>query len=248
VRGEVIKPECEKIIKMISATIEFNNAGARCLEAGKAHLVKVAWDLFKGSLEVYKQFCRSPSTKTEVEPSRFEIIQRAELHLLNIEDIIAPSSDSGSPLETSREASVASLKIGGMFHPYLLRAPFLIDETNIIGGIPQSARRIGASIIFNLGLVEQLRSPSSKQVIALYQLATELVGGTESGRLGIALINNIAVWCFANDDLNASQRCLEHLCRMLERGSGFFDKAELSGLVSNIKFLLIPRFFASPAA
>jgi hypothetical protein len=68
--------------------------------------------------------------------------------------------------------------------------------------------------------------------------------------LGLALINNIGVWCYENHDIEASQRCLDYLARILQNPNigQLVDCEGCSAVTRNVIYMLTPRGSASPAA
>ena len=95
-----------------------------------------------------------------------------------------------------------------------------------------------------------MKHRQSKQAVALYELAMTLLTGDAVDILGIALVNNIGVWCYENDDEEGAFTCMGHLASFI-RSNGVHDtigQEEREGLHSNVLFLLNPPFAASPAA
>jgi hypothetical protein len=76
-----------------------------------------------------------------------------------------------------------------------------------------------ATIIFNLALVDHLKNPFSDHAIALYELALKLRSGLfKEDVSGIALINNIGVWCYENGDIDSAMNCMSHLSHYVSGG------------------------------
>jgi hypothetical protein len=105
-------------------------------------------------------------------------------------------------------------------------------------------------VIFNLALVEHMFNRTSPQAVALYELSTSLLVGQVVNELSVALINNIGVWCYENDDIDTAQSCMDHLSRILRNPSGrrLLSDGDCKSVLSNISCMLMPRGTNSPAA
>ena len=111
-----------------------------------------------------------------------------------------------------------------------------------------AARMSSATIIFNLALVDHLSNRFSTQAISLYELASTLISGYPCNTLGLALLNNIGVWCYESGDTTASERCMKELLKLVEKHGDSMDPRERQGVLNNIHWFLNPHFTASPAA
>jgi hypothetical protein len=236
----------------------FNNAGASFLEVGHG---RAAWDLFKGALEVKLASERSIDQQGARIGELDTYVRKAEYHMQNLANYPLNNTGTGDASllfeYPSMRGSVVQLdsSTGCLFDPYISCHPFrIIDEPSIAGPATRLAAkeitmsaRASTMIIFNLALVDQLHNRSSNHAISLYELATTLMVGEEVGPVGIALINNIGVWCYDNEDVQGGLRCMDHLSSILDRCNSV-DKGERARLVSNIQLMLIPPDSASPAA
>jgi hypothetical protein len=236
----------------------FNNAGASYLEAGHG---RAAWDLFKGALEVKLASERSTDQQASRIGELDTYVRKAEYHMQNLASY--PSNNTGTGAASllfeypSMRGRVVPLdsSTGCLFDPYISCHPFrIVDEPSIAGPATKPAAeeitmsaRASTMIIFNLALVDHLHNRSSNHAISLYELATTLMVGEEVGPVGIALINNVGVWCYDNEDVQGGLRCMDHLSSILDRCSSV-EKGERARLVSNIQLMLIPPDSASPAA
>ena len=187
-----------------------------------------------------------------------------------------PYYDQVAPTTGRRHPLFRSSGSGGVFHfgshaprtldcddnePFTLYTPFIYaksiklpedrNATSIetTSSTTTTSRRDSAAIIFNLALVDHMQHRKSKQAVALYELAMTLLTGDAVDILGIALVNNIGVWCYENEDEDGALRCMGHLATFV-RSNGVNIEQEMirEGLHSNILFLLNPPFAASPAA
>lgn len=110
------------------------------------------------------------------------------------------------------------------------------------------SRKESATVIFNLALVDHLRNRASTQAVQLYELAMTLLTGEVVDELGIALMNNIAAWCFENGDSEGTMACLSHLNNFLGACSGLLDQEQRDGLQANVLWMANSSYVASPAA
>jgi hypothetical protein len=240
----------------------FNNAGVSFLEAGHG---AVAWDLFKGALEVNLASERSRGQQASHFGESDTYIRKAESHMQNLENysfINATNTATDSLLfeypSMRGEGILVPLdsSTGCFFKPYISCRPFRIaDEPSNAGPsralASEEDRTMSATeittIIFNLALFDHLHRRTSNQAISLYELATTLMVGEDLCSLAVALINNIGVWCYDSGDIFGALRCMDHLSQILD-GCDSLDERERGRLVSNIQRMLIPPSSASPAA
>jgi hypothetical protein len=237
----------------------FNNAGASCLEAGYG---RAAWDLFKGALEVKLTSERSSDQQASRIGELDTYVRNAEYHMQNLANYRLNNTGTGTDSHLFEYPSMRGGMVpnesstGCLFDPYISCHPFRIDDEPSIAGPTtelaakerkMSATRASTMIIFNLALVDQLHNRSSNHAISLYKLALTLMVGEDVGPVVIALINNIGVWCYDNEDLQGGLRCMDHLSSVLHVCNSV-DEEERARLVSNIQLMLIPPFSASPAA
>jgi hypothetical protein len=234
-------------------SIEFNNAGVDCIEAGH---YGVAWDLFKGALEVKLAVERGEkqglSDECVLKMMNNSYVIKAAGHLSNLDSyltaaVMAPtitlpprSTDS----TTSRYQQIEHVPPSEfLYSPYLYCHPIRLQEDT-----DSSSRRESATIIYNLALVDHMKHRCSEQAVALYELAMTLMTGDTVDILGVALVNNIGVWCYENGDIDGALTCMVHLSSFLNAGSTLLiDQEEKEGLNSNVLWLTQPPF-ASPAA
>ena len=180
-------------------------------------------------------------------------VNKAAGHLLNVDSYLTatvmtptitppppPSTDS----TTSRYQQIGHVPPSEfLYSPYLYCHPIRLQED-----ADSSSRRESATIIFNLALVDHMKHRCSEQAVALYELAMTLMTGDTVDILGIALVNNIGVWCYETGDIDGALTCMVHLSSFLSAGSALLvDQEEKEGLNSNILWLTQPPF-ASPAA
>jgi hypothetical protein len=126
-----------------------------------------------------------------------------------------------------------------------------------------------AKIIFNLALVEHVVDPSSQNVVSLYELSSKLLSKEYiTDLVQVAVINNIAVWFYENDNADAAQVCMEYLSKEINAQRKQSDeslsptsatynhnvafvhipKKLMSLIKSNIEFILAPSCTVSAAA
>ena len=244
---------------MQEPSVRLNNAGVDCLEAGDH---KLAWDFFKGSLEVKLAMERCGMENSADGSSRFSLeeaaasnvyIQRAEDHYLRLDEYLTSNRDGfGSERDAEDPETSSQLQTHGsssqsdhyFYTPFLYSRPLRLQEP----GIGASTRRDSATVIFNLAVVDHIRNRDSKQAIALYELAMTLLTGDPVDILGIALVNNIGVWCHENNDEEGAMGCMRNLAAFVRSCNLDLAQADREGLHSNIIFLLNPPLVASPAA
>eukprot|EP00538_Stauroneis_constricta_P009155 CAMPEP_0119567716 /NCGR_PEP_ID=MMETSP1352-20130426/36752_1 /TAXON_ID=265584 /ORGANISM="Stauroneis constricta, Strain CCMP1120" /LENGTH=376 /DNA_ID=CAMNT_0007617003 /DNA_START=150 /DNA_END=1280 /DNA_ORIENTATION=+ len=111
-----------------------------------------------------------------------------------------------------------------------------------------ATRKDSAMIIFNLALLDQLRNERSAQAVALYELSMTLITGDLVDELGIALVNNIGVWCYQNGDMEGAANCMRHLMHFLNKCDMSLDVKDKEGLHANVLWILSSPQLASPAA
>jgi hypothetical protein len=209
---------------MSQRSIEYNNAGVDCTEAGQH---RMAWDLFKGALEVKLTLERIDGSIHSIESRAGAncYIAKAEAHLCSLTSWTLKDSAIFSCLGLKTSTSMQSRETW-----------------------EASPRRESAAIIFNLALVDHLKSRSSEQAVALYELAMTLLTGATVDLLGVALMNNIGVWCYENGDLDGSLKCMAHLHSFSCAADCEMGSEQRDGLQSNMLWLTNPPFAASPAA
>jgi hypothetical protein len=236
----------------------FNNAGASFLEAGHG---RAAWDLFKGALEVKLASERSSDQQASRLGTIDTYVRKAEYHIQNQANYRLNNTDNGTGSllfdYPSMRGAVMPLEssTGCLFDPYISCHPFrIVDEPSIAGPTTELAAkdrtmsaRASTMIIFNLALVDHLHNRSSNHAISLYELASTLMAGEDVGPVSIALINNIGVWCYDNEDVQGGLRCMDHMSSALHVCNSV-DEEERARLESNIQLMLIPPYSASPAA
>lgn len=125
-----------------------------------------------------------------------------------------------------------------------------------------AAGNASATIIFNLALIDHMRNSCSEHAIALYDLALRLRSGLPLDDVaGIALINNIGVWCYENGDIDNAMNCMSHISPLIIDGPSSpsltsSDEAVLVGmdedqrraLRANVVWFMNPTYQTSPAA
>ncbi len=251
----------------MSRSIQYNNAGVALTEAGRH---KVAWELFKGALELklaverYGADVQDDDEFVAVVQKDNAYIQRAEHHFRSMTNYVKPVStpqlipsfdrdtdrvhnpSSTYSISQSPSATNSSMQadlMEDMYSPFLFRKAMRLDPN-----IQIPTRKESATVIFNLALVDHLKNRSSEQAVQLYELAMTLLTGDVVDALGIALMNNIGVWCYENGDLDGTRTCMGHLATFLCSCSSVMDEEQRDGLQANILWLTNPPFAASPAA
>lgn len=260
-----MKPDIE------SQAVHFNNAGVACFCSDP----KKAWELFKGALEVKLAI---EQTMTSQLPANLPLYYEDLLsnpHVQRAQTILeegdegqgenASSEHDNMLMEVTLEegeaprtqASSTTLykcfsELGDIFYtPFLFSEPFLIPDLEAISPSEhQASSTSSASIIFNLALVEHLFNQTSHQALSLYELATSLLAGKNINGLSMALINNIGVWCYENDDIDAAQRCMDYLSRIMRNPCylEMINTDDQASIRRNICCMLTPRCTTSPAA
>eukprot|EP00980_Cylindrotheca_fusiformis_P007575 scaffold1580_cov116-Cylindrotheca_fusiformis.AAC.10 len=225
---------------MSQRSIEYNNAGVDCIEAGQH---RMAWDLFKGALEV-----KLSLELVESKATGNGYIEKAEKHFISLKSRMysCESSDAGLSASTRSQSSATWESFNSdpsLYSPFLFTDPIRLDAHPRF-----SAKRESAAIIFNLALADHLKSRRSEQAVALYELAMTLLTGTTVDFLGIALMNNIGVWCYDNGDTNGSINCMAHLSCFITAMDCEMTPEQIEGVQTNILWLANPPFPASPAA
>jgi len=252
-------------------SIEYNNAGVACTEAGYH---KVAWELFKGALELRLAMERGDKSMNDITHDEDVLtafrdnayIQRAEDHFRNITKYVRtiPSSSSLSrkPMDSGDSGRVnASFTynttqpqnsnqspfqidlMDDIYSPFLFRRPMRLSPDDDV-----PTRKESATVIFNLALVDHIKNRCSEQAVQLYELAMTLLTGDVVDELGIALMNNIGVWCYENGDMDGTMTCMGHLSTFLGSCGSAVNQEQRDGLQANILWLSHPPFAASPAA
>lgn len=246
-------------------SVQYNNAGVACIEAGYH---KVGWELFKGALEVKLALERGTiahedrnDAQSNSESKVNSYIQKAENHLLNLQKYLSAPfasldrdmdfSQSETPtlggLSATRESSRSKPSMQNltddMYIPFLFCKPIELPNDSQL-----STRSESATIIFNLALVDHIKNRTSAQVVQLYELAMTLLAGDVVEGLGIALMNNIGVWCYENGDMDSTLVFMRHLSKVLVASETRLSFQERHGIRSNILWLTNPPIVASPAA
>jgi len=254
----------------LAKAVQFNNAGVACFRSEP----KKAWELFKGALEVklaMERTSMNSSRQAPATPALFEQLSAENAYVKRAQTILEEGNDDDAmdldpnnvgdsnvvtleEVEASRILVSSTLcqqfgkELGNIFYtPFLFTKPFLIPDQDAISP-SEMARTTSAIVIFNLALVEHLFNRSSNQAVSLYELATSLLVGQTVDQLGLALINNIGVWCYENDDLDAAQRCMDHLSRIMRSCHHLVSDADQAAILRNICCLLTPSGSTSPAA
>lgn len=224
---------------------EFNNAGVDCFKAGE---YRMAWDLFKGALE-YKLLrdntTRLPQDTTtsshHVESNAY--IERAESHLFLMRSKLGSQKyldPFGQCMCTRNRQSYDN----SLYSPFLFASPIKLGSSQ-----DMTSRKESATIIFNLAIIEHLKNRDSEQAVALYELAMTLLTGDAVDFLGLALMNNIGVWCYENNDQDSALTCMGHVANFVVSCESIVDEEAMDGLQANILWLLTnPQYTASPAA
>lgn len=227
--------------------VAYNNAGVTFLEAGNP---KAAWELFKGALEV--KLAREKTLDfSETRPYESgSFAMRAEKRLSELEDLLVDPSSEGCAIPQRCRRKIE--KVDCVYRPHIYARPFRIEEEFYRRNNPEdsqlSSRKASATIIFNLALLDHVCSLSPREAISLYELASSLIVGQSMDALGVALMNNIGIWCFEHGDFNASQRCMEHMSQVIRCVNRFIDEEDCEGVVHNMLWILSPPTTASPAA
>lgn len=230
-------------------SIDFNNAGVRCVQIGEH---RMAWDLFKGALEVKLAIERVFEANADVQSYRNSntYIARAEAHLTRIESSRKDDKFFAKEGEVTTSPRMQSIATWEKFSAdSSLYTPFLFADPISLGKDPDiTTRRESAAIIFNLALTEHLKTRCCDQAISLYELSMTLLAGDSVDLLGISLMNNIGVWCYENGDLAGCARCMGHLVGFTNALFSELDSEQREGVQSNILWLAHPPCSASPAA
>jgi hypothetical protein len=192
----------------------FNNVGVSCFLSGYH---KSASTLFKGSLEVQLAVERCKESSSVVPYSTFAnenpyvaLAQRVlETHLTCIYDKYSGISSTdfssvdmiGNPGQEWGLEEVVLVEMGDiLYKPYLFSRPFFIRKS-----WDESARFNAVIIIFNLALMEQIYDRRSPKALSLCKLAMSLLVGQPMNDVFVALVNNIAVCYYENDDFDSAQ-------------------------------------------
>lgn len=222
---------------------EYNNAAVVCMQT---NYFKVAWDLFKGALELHLAHEKSRADKdgsfhlTQVSK---DFIERADAHY---QRCIASGMMQSCPpglVECHGEDE-------NFCHLFLFRNPINIPN-NL--PTPVASSFAGLSIIFNIALIEQVRNPSSLQSIQLYKLAASLLTGNElEAHLEVAIMNNTGVWYHESGDTSQAEKYMRNLSRIVESlpEDSPVRKSSRSygGIIFNLTWFRNPRYRVSPAA
>lgn len=227
-------------------SIEYNNAGVGCIKTAK-HCI--AWDLFKGALEVKLAIERTGEAYADIRSFQISnsYIARAETHLMILKSF---QNELKFPPEEQVSPRIQSIETWEKYSSDAsLYAPFLFTDPIMLGVDPNmTTKRESAAIIFNLALTEHLKARCSEQAISLYELSMTLVAGDSVDILGISLMNNIGVWCYENGDQEGCDKCMGHLMSFTSALSSELEPELREGVQSNILWLAHPPCTASPAA
>lgn len=245
-KGNVLLRHPQKNTKMdVRLAINFNNSGALCLKLDRP---REAWDLFKGALEVTlvsEQIQDSPLERTEQSKG---YVEKAQHHLARVDEYIQAGPVNGREkiVRSGRNTIARAIESMGLgevlYQPHIFDDPFQIQAGEV------QVAKCSAVIIFNLALVDHLLNRSSIQAISLYELATTLLVNDRIEALGVALMNNIGVWCYENGNVTASERCMEHISKVLSTDSSILRLDTVCRIKTNIRRILHPSLLTSPAA
>jgi hypothetical protein len=202
---------------------------------------------------------RNAATTHETSHAAKTYVQRAQTHLQNLQAHLDPNSSNDVEVSFGLRSSMShhlggTEVLAGYFEPFLFTRTFRVPEevateTAKTGVIDSAIARMSSSIIiFNLALVDHLSNRFSSQAISLYELAGTLVAGHPCNTLGLALLNNIGVWCYENGDTTAAERCMKELLNLVRAHGDYMDPRERQGVMANIHWFMNPHFTASPAA
>jgi hypothetical protein len=152
--------------------------------------------------------------------------------------------------ETSNEDSKSP-------RPYLYKCPLTLPENGVVENSPLPF--MGAIIVFNLGLVYQLQTPSSIKASQFYEIANVLMdvslqefeldgyGGDADDDddgliilrslllLQVALTNNFGVWSYENGNMQTARSCLHRLMLMVKTFDAILPRTLTAGVQSNIR-------------
>ena len=209
----------------------------------------MAWDLFKRAFEfklLRDDSITTPNPKQNLEANAY--IERAESHSCHMKSDVQKCSEHMSEESLARATSRISWENFvtdlSLYSPFLFASPIRLGMTQ-----DMHSRKESATIIFNLALIDHLRNRDSEQAVALYELAMTLLEGELVDFLGIALMNNIGVWCYENDDHDSALTCMNHVASFIVACDSVIDQEELDGLRRNVLWCsLNPQYTASPAA
>jgi hypothetical protein len=222
---------------MLSRAKDYNNAGVTSMRANQ---LVIAFDLFKGALEVqlaYEKRCADPSFVIS-EVSRAYIAcadaHHCRMGSANNEDQDAEIGEEYSDCET-------------FCNLFKFRSPVRIEELPS----PLKSSLVGLTIIFNLALLEHVKNSSSKGALSLYRLADSLLtsdmNATEA-RLAVYILNNIGVWFFENGDMCSAEYYIGHLADPSLPMASLMSRDALAGIEFNLDWFANPRYQTSPAA
>lgn len=203
---------CHHTMTIPYQTIDYNNAGVQCLDAGH---VDAARDLFRAALETKVASERaSTQTPTLVAVSNLqrsnettessECILHANYHLTQLQQYLqqpsGPShfltsitSNPDSITSNQSMASISDQTIALTNRTSSSREPALYDRGFAMRrDCGDSDQCFGAVNIFNLGLVHHLQDGASDKARAFYQVASAIMI-MESGETGIPPANNYSI-------------------------------------------------------
>jgi hypothetical protein len=219
---------------MDDTAIIFNNNGVYRWELGYHDS---AWILFQGALEVLKQgtvaLCEGDDKCEECDSSCSNPYIIQANHLLHCEEGVFLSRRANDTLldhvdHTSYSDSKSTLNDYPdlQIHERAILVPdsFAIsdfdeeEEANYL----DSVNTVASIVLFNLGLVQHMKTQGSKHAISFYKLSLSLEIPTSMWRLKVALLNNLALLHEENDDQTSAQRVMEEVSTIIE-GSGCDD-------------------------
>lgn len=241
----------------VDHAIAFNNAGVAAMGQG---LLRRAWDLFKGALEL-NLLCQVHHTNMEQSLdeaySTNRYVKKAVEHLRSVAE---NSNDSepeyGITIDPQRIACPFLLHLAGdcsdghVFIPFIFASPFSIPDSPDLRARPDFPRCIVATVVYNLAVMSHTSNRSSPQAVALYDLATKLVDarGDHCGLLRLALINNVGVWRFENGSEDVARRCMRSVASSLTTNGQVLCQSDVDNIYKNVRLILDPPMHISPAA
>ena len=228
-----------------SRAVAFNNAGVLCLQEG---IMQVAIELFTGAMEIMLASIRGASEATDGSKPSHQLrhIALADAHMEKLTSYFMDKHvHKGCGGLTDRESYSTDF--------YLYDKCFRIDESLCVESGDEDQdflhrKKITTSVVFNLALTMQIRDPTSSKPLTLYKLVMTLLRGSNVGILGIAVINNIAIWSVDNHDFHGAQRCFERLSAIMQERGSLVRPDERDGFYFNLVYLLVPPSVTSPAA
>ena len=228
---------------------DLNNAGADCMRLGR---VQVAWDLFKGALELHlaREKKRADPNVT-LSGTAQGFISQAKNRYNAFLSMRMANNDEVSPS--------ALIDLHGddenFCHFFIFRNPIKIPTelpSNALEG-SLSACLSGLIIILNMALLEHYRNPWSKQSISLYKLAASLLMTKSSmeAALHLVILNNVGIWHQQNGYISLAENYMARAAKVAETlpiDDSSFTPEEWHGIIFNLQWFAAPRFKVSPAA